>query len=171
LTADILPGSFVHTMTDDSIINVDLQVGDTAPDFTAVLQTPDSAEEINLYSVLESGKKVLLVFYPGDDTPGCTKQLCGIRDVYSEYEKKGVQVIGVNHASEGSHLKFINKYNYQFGIVVDEGHVIRELYGAKKKFFKNFTTKRGVFLIDTDKTILYRFWGQQDNQAILDLLG
>jgi peroxiredoxin len=48
---------------------------------------------------------------------------------------------------------------------------IRDLYGAKKKFFQNLTTKRGVFLIDTDKTIIYRFWGQQDNQAILDLLG
>jgi peroxiredoxin Q/BCP len=146
------------------------QVGQKAPNFTAILVSPEGSKEINLYSILDSGKKVLLVFYPADGTPGCTKQLCGIRDVYSQYQDYDVEIIGVNHGDEKSHQKFIQNQGYQFGIVIDEDKKIRDLYGATKKFFQNLTTKRGVFLIDTDKTIIYRFWGQQDNQAILDLL-
>jgi peroxiredoxin Q/BCP len=75
------------------------QVGQKAPNFTAILVSPEGSKEINLYSILESGKKVLLVFYPADDTPGCTKQLCGIqRRLQSVPEDYDVEVIGVNHA-------------------------------------------------------------------------
>ncbi len=81
-----------------------LKVGDKAPDFTAKNQ---AGIEISLSKLLKEGKKVLLVFYPGDDTPGCTSQLCGIRDIYKEYKDLGVEVYGVNHADEKSHQKFI----------------------------------------------------------------
>ena len=146
---------------------VKLEVGDKAPDFTTVTQ---SGDKIDLYNLLGSGQKVLLVFYPGDDTPGCTSQLCGIRDVYSDYKKLGVRVLGVNHADAKSHQKFIDKFSYPFDILVDEGKVISHQYGAIKKFFANYVLKRGVFLIDTDGTILYIFWGQQDNQKVMDVL-
>lgn len=150
---------------------IKLQVGEIAPNFSAVSQNPDrSTENIELNKILESGKKVLLVFYPGDDTPGCTAQLCGIRDVYKEYEDLGVVVLGVNHAGEESHLKFIKKYEFPFPIVVDQDKSIRAKYGAEKLFFKNITTKRSVFLIDTNKKILFIKWGQQDNEEILNML-
>jgi thioredoxin-dependent peroxiredoxin len=139
--------------------------GDMAPDFTAITQT---GEEIHLYDVLQAGSKVLLIFYPGDDTPGCTAQLCGVRDVYTEYQKKGIKVFGINHADQKSHQKFINKHQYQFDILVDTNKEIAHKYGAIKKFFSNQIIKRGVFLIDTDCEILYNVWGQQDNQLVIN---
>jgi peroxiredoxin Q/BCP len=154
-------------MSEDKI---KLKIQDTAPNFVAKVQNSDgSLEEIELYKLLET-QKVLLVFYPGDNTPGCTAQLCGIRDVYSDYQKYNVKVLGVNPANGESHLKFIEKFNYQFGIIIDEDKTIREKYGAIGQFFKAVITKRGVFLINQDKTIDYIFWGQQDNQKIFDLL-
>jgi thioredoxin-dependent peroxiredoxin len=154
-----------------------LEVGQIAPDFSAKVQEADgNVSEVNLHKFLQEknskGKenKVLLIFYPGDDTPGCTKQLCGIRDVYQEYEELGVTVLGVNPADQKSHLKFIQKYNFPFGIIVDEDKTIREKYGAIKKFFVNLTTKRGVFLIGKNAEILFIHWGQQDNQKIIEML-
>lgn len=147
-----------------------LNIGEVAPNFEATLQNPDGSNEVvELYKLLET-QKVLLVFYPGDDTPGCTKQLCGIRDVYGDYKKYNVKVLGVNQANKESHFKFIEKYNYPFGIIVDEDKSIRQKYGAIGKFFANTVTKRGVFLINEDKTIQYIFWGQQDNEKIFEIL-
>ena len=149
------------------IPTVKLEVGDLAPDFIALTQ---SGEKIVLSEVLRSGKKVLIVFYPGDDTPGCTKQLCGIRDVYSEYAKLGVRVFGINHGDAKSHQKFIDKYSYQFDILVDEDKSIAKDFGAIKKFFAHYILKRGVFLINFDGTITYRFWGQHDNQKVIEAI-
>ncbi len=147
-----------------------LKIGDIAPNFVAKIQNPDeSISDFDLYKEL-TNNLVLLIFYPGDDTPGCTAQLCGVRDVYSQYQKYNVKVVGVNQADSNSHLKFIKKYTFPFGIIIDEDKKIRESYGAEKKFIKYLTTKRGVFLINKDKKIEYIFWGQQDNQKIFDLL-
>lgn len=157
--------------TIDDLSKVKLEVGQIAPDFSAQIQNPDgSIEDFNLKKTLANGEKVLLVFYPGDDTPGCTKQLCGIKDVYKEYRDLKVRVVGVNHADGKSHLKFIKKYEYPFGIVIDTDKSIRNSYGATKLFFRNITTKRSVFLIDTDGKILFIFWGQQNNEEIINLL-
>lgn len=148
-----------------------LEIGDLAPVFEAEMQNPDGTiENFNLEKVLNQNQKVLLVFYPGDDTPGCTAQLCAIRDIYSQYQQLGVKVVGVNHADSKSHLKFITKYQYPFGIIIDKDKSIRSQYGAEKAFFKNITTKRSVFLIDTNRKILFIHWGQQDNQQIINLL-
>lgn len=153
------------------ITNTTLQtaptVGEIAPDFSLKNQ---NGEEISLYTLLDSGKKVLLVFYPADQTPGCTLQLCGIRDIYAEYQKHNVVVLGINKGSAQSHQDFITAQSYQFDILVDDQEVVTNLYGAKKLFFKNLMTKRGVFLINTDKKIIYRQWGQHDNTKILDVL-
>jgi thioredoxin-dependent peroxiredoxin len=147
-----------------------LIVGQIVPDFTATIQNPNGTETFNLKETLVTGTKVLFIFYPGDDTPGCTTQLCGVRDVYTTYQKLGVKVVGINHASSESHLKFIKKFEYPFGIIVDEDKSIRELFGAVGSFFGKPTTKRSVFLVDTDGKILYRFFGQQDNEKIFELL-
>ena len=144
-----------------------LKIGDIAPEFTAVNQ---DGQKFNLHDTLQEFNKVLLIFYPGDDTPGCTKQLCGVRDVYQLYSKLGVKVVGVNHGSSQSHKKFITKYNFPFDIIVDEGKTIRDSYGAVKLFFKNLTVKRGVFLINSDSKIEYMFWGQQDNSVIIEMI-
>jgi thioredoxin-dependent peroxiredoxin len=147
-----------------------LTIGQSVSDFSANVQNPDGTENFNLKETLAAGQKVLLIFYPGDDTPGCTTQLCGVRDVYSQYQKYGVKVLGVNPASGESHLKFIKKHAYQFGIIVDEDKSIRELFGAVGSFFGKPTTKRSVFLIDTDGKLIFKVIGQQDNQEIFDLL-
>jgi thioredoxin-dependent peroxiredoxin len=147
-----------------------LTAGQIVPEFTATIQNPTGIEVFNLKETLATGTKVLFIFYPGDDTPGCTAQLCGVRDVYATYQKLGVKVVGINHASSESHHKFINKFEYPFGIIVDEDKSIRELFGAVGSFFGKPTTKRSVFLVDTDGKILYRFFGQQDNEKIFELL-
>lgn len=163
--------NFTMEINEKKPSTVKLAVGDLAPSFVAQIQNPDGTlENFNLQQTLNEGSKVLLVFYPGDDTPGCTAQLCGIRDIYSEYKKLGVKVVGINHADSKSHLKFITKYQYPFGIVIDSDKSIRHSYGAEKAFFKNITTKRSVFLIDTNGKILFIHWGQQDNDKILQLL-
>jgi len=154
-------------MSDETNTMPVLEIGEKAPMFIAKNQ---NGEEVNLQSILESGSKVLLIFYPGDDTPGCTQQLCGVRDIYAQYAAAGIKVFGINHADEKSHEKFISKYAFPFDIFVDENKEIAKKYGALKKFFANFVIKRGVFLLDTDGTILYRYWGQQDNHKILSLL-
>lgn len=147
-----------------------LQIGAKTPDFTATVQNSDgSISDITLSSLL-SESKVLLIFYPGDDTPGCTAQLCGVRDVYATYQKLGVTVLGVNPANAESHLKFIQKFDYPFGIIVDEDKSIREKFGAVGSFFGKPTTRRSVFLLDTDGTCIYRFFGQQDNNKIFEIL-
>jgi thioredoxin-dependent peroxiredoxin len=150
-----------------SITKVKLEIGDTAPDFNA---TNQKNESINLYSILDSGKKVLLVFYPSDFTPGCTKQLCGIRDVYSEYESLGVTVLGVNPADAQKHAEFIEHYGYQFDILVDNDREIIDKFGAKGFLYGRPRIMRGVFLIGGDRKIIYRFWGQQNNEKIIELL-
>lgn len=156
---------------------VELKVGDIAPDFTAEVQNADGSIETITLSEFVAGKnptnkptKALLVFYPADQTPGCTTQLCGIRDVYTGYQAVGVIPLGINPSSADSHLKFIQKHDYQFGIVVDQDKTIREKYGATKMFFTNKTTKRGVFLADENMKIIYQVWGQQDNAKIIAML-
>ena len=147
-----------------------LKEGLKAPNIQAKIVFDSETKDFDLYQTLEDGKTVMLVFYPGDDTPGCTKQLCGVRDTYKEYQDLDVEVVGVNPGGEDSHRKFIQKYGYQFGIVIDEGKKVRADYGAERKFFKNMITKRGVFVIKPDKTIAYIKWGQQDNQKVIDLI-
>jgi thioredoxin-dependent peroxiredoxin len=145
---------------------VKLEVGQPAPDFTL---TNQNNQEFKLSQALQKGK-VMLVFYPTDFTPGCTKQLCGIRDVYKEYADLGVKVVGVNKGTAQSHQKFIAEYGYQFDILSDPDNKIRDSYGAIKLFFNNITTKRGVVLVGQNGLIEYIFWGQQDNQTIIDFI-
>ncbi len=124
-----------------------LHIGDKAPDFTSVDQ---NGESISLGNFI--GKKVVLYFYPKDDTPGCTAQACNLRDNYSSLSGKGFQVIGVSNDSIKKHKKFENKYELPFPLVADEEKTIVELYGVygEKKFMgKTYMgINRTTFLID-----------------------
>ena len=107
------------------------------------------------------GQKVLLYFYPADDTPGCTKEACNFRDDYSAYEKAGVVILGVSPDSLESHVKFKKKFDLQFPLLVDEGHVVCDAYGVwgPKKFLgKSYEgVLRTTFLIDGQGNIVKVF--------------
>ncbi len=98
------------------------------------------------------GKKVVLYFYPKDDTPGCTAEACNLRDNYEDLLKKGFAVIGVSPDSEKSHVKFRNKYSLPFTLISDPEKKILNLYGAygeKKMYGKTVTgVLRTTFIID-----------------------
>lgn len=144
-----------------------LNVGDKAPLFSLKNQNDQT---IVLKELLAEGHKVLLVVYPKDDTPGCTAQMCRVKDDYSEFTKIGVKVFGLNHGGAASHIKFIEKYNFPFDILIDENRKTIKEYGSTKMFFKNEVTQRSAFVIDTNGKIIFAIKGQQDNQEILDLL-
>ena len=107
------------------------------------------------------GRKVLLYFYPEDDTPGCTKEACNFRDDYSAYEKAGVVILGVSPDSVESHVKFKKKFQIPFPLLVDEGHKVCDLYGVwgpKKYLGKSYDgVLRTTFLIDENGAIIKVF--------------
>ena len=124
-----------------------LQKGDAAPDFTLKNQ---NGEDVKLSDL--RGNKVALYFYPKDDTPGCTKQACSIRDNFSELEDAGIKVFGISMDDQTSHQKFISKYDLPFSLLIDENHRIADKYGSygEKKFMgKTYDgILRKTFLID-----------------------
>jgi len=131
----------------------DLSTGNAAPDFTT---TTDTGEILSLSDL--RGKKVVLYFYPKDDTPGCTKQACGFRDSYADFEAHGALVFGVSPQGEGSHAKFRAKYDLPFTLLVDEDHKIAEAYGVwgeKKMYGRSYMgVTRSHFVIDEAGTIV-----------------
>ena len=128
-----------------------LSAGDNAPSFafTENGQTIRS-EEIN--------SPHLVYFYPKDDTPGCTKEACAIRDAWSEFESAGLRVIGVSKDSEKSHDKFIEKYSLPFPLIADTEMELAQAFGVfgEKKFMGRVYDgiHRMSFLIAADGTIL-----------------
>jgi peroxiredoxin Q/BCP len=124
-----------------------LKAGEMAPDFTAKNQ---DGKEISLSSF--RGKKVVLYFYPKDDTPGCTAEACNLRDNYDDLTKKGFEVIGVSPDDEKSHTKFAAKYNLQFSLIADTSKTILKQYGAwglKKMYGKEYEgVLRTTYVID-----------------------
>ena len=124
-----------------------LQVGTPAPDFEAMTDTGETIKLSNF-----RGRRVVLYFYPKDDTPGCTTQSCGFRDAYPQIEERNAVVLGVSPDSAKSHQKFKTKYNLPFTLVVDENHSIAEAYGvwAEKSMFgkKYMGIERSHFVID-----------------------
>jgi peroxiredoxin Q/BCP len=124
-----------------------IQVGMTAPDFTL----PDAdGKPVKLSSF--HGKKVVLYFYPRDDTPGCTAQACGFRDRIDEIEEKNAVVIGISPDDASSHQKFRTKYKLPFILLSDPDHAVAATYGAwgEKSFMgKKFQgIIRSHFMID-----------------------
>src|SRR5204862_4901268 len=101
-----------------------IEEGKPAPDFELAT---DTGERVKLSDF--RGKPVVLYFYPKDDTPGCTRQACDIRDAWSAFEQAGVVVLGVSPDDEYSHAKFKGKYDLPFPLLADEGHQASEQYG------------------------------------------
>ncbi len=124
------------------------QVGDEAPDF----RLDSTRGEIRL-SERRSNGPVLLVFYPGDDTPVCTRQLCDYRDNLSVFSDLGVEVIAINSQSLASHSSFAEKHGLPFALVSDPGRETCRAYGALGLLGM---TKRALFLIGGDGRVLYR---------------
>ena len=108
-----------------------LKVGDAAPDFTAI---NEKNETVRLSDF--SGKKLVIYFYPKDDTPGCTAQACSLRDGYPVFQSKGYEIIGVSPDSAKKHVKFIEKFSLPFSLLADEDHAVSNAYGVwgPKKF-------------------------------------
>src|SRR5712672_762632 len=125
------------------------KVGDKAP----LIQGKD--QDAKTWKLADAvGKKVvLLYFYPKDDTPGCTKEACGLRDRMADLEKDHVQVIGVSFDDADSHKKFIAKHNLNFPLLVDTGGSIADSYGVRMPG-KNMA-RRASFLIGKDGKILH----------------
>lgn len=102
-----------------------IKVGAEAPKFN--LRDQDG-NDVSLESYL--GKRVILFFYPKDDTPGCTVEACNFRDDFKMYEEKNVVLLGISKDGEESHRKFISKFDLPFTLLCDEGHAVAEAYGA-----------------------------------------
>ena len=124
-----------------------LEVGTKAPDFK--LQDKDG-KEVSLSDFI--GKKVVLYFYPKDNTPGCTRQACAFAGLYNEFQKKGVEVIGISKDSVASHIKFAEKYNLPFILLSDSELSAIKAYGVwqEKKMYGKMTmgVVRTTFIID-----------------------
>jgi len=124
-----------------------LKEGTAAPAFN----TNDANGEIISLKDLR-GQKVVLYFYPKDDTPGCTKEACSFRDEFAKFKKRGIKVLGVSPDSEASHKKFETKYKLPFTLLADKDHAIADAYGVwgEKKFMGRtyMGVQRTTFLID-----------------------
>ncbi len=124
-----------------------LKTGDAAPQWSA---TNQNGQPVALSDF--AGKKVVLYFYPKDDTPGCTAEACNLRDNFAALQEKGVVVLGVSTDGEKSHKKFEEKYKLPFTLVADNEKAIVNAYGlwGEKKFMGKayMGTTRATFLID-----------------------
>lgn len=142
---------------------ISLNEGDKAPGFTGVDQ---NGKKISLSDF--KGKKVVLYFYPGDDTPTCTIQACNLRDNYGLLKKNGFVVIGVSPDDSKSHKKFEAKFNLPFILIADPSHKILEKYGlwGPKQMFGNLYmgVHRTTFLID-EKGIIRKKFSRPKNKA------
>ena len=136
-----------------------LKIGDPAPAFALQSSNGDTV----LLSDFAGKNYVVLVFYPGDQTPGCTKQLCAVRDDYSKFTAKNAVVFGVNPADIESHKKFIAKKRYQFPLLVDKDRETAKAYECAGALF----IARTVFVIAPDGRIVYMKRGMPPDSEIL----
>jgi peroxiredoxin Q/BCP len=134
-----------------------LPTGTTAPDFSL----PDETGRMVHLAGLR-GRNVVLVFYPGDDTPGCTKQLCQFRDGWSEAQARGVDVFGINPQSARKHGDFRRKFSFPFPLLVDSGQKVGALYRTN-----GLIVKRTVYLIGRDGVIRFSRRGMPSPHDVL----
>ena len=129
-----------------------LKIGDKAPDFQGL---NEKGEQVSLRDF--EGKKLILFFYPKDDTPGCTAEACSLRDSYQELRDKNFELLGISVDDAKKHNKFITKYTLPFSLIADTEHVVVNAYGVwgEKKFMgKVFDgIHRKTFVIDEKGTI------------------
>jgi len=128
----------------------DVTVGTKAPDFSL----PDQTEKVVSLKHLK-GQQVVLYFYPKDDTPGCTKESCDLRDSYTKITKTGAAILGVSLDGAESHRKFIQKYSLPFSLLSDEATAVSKAYGVYK--LKNMYGKK--------------YWGIERSTFVIDRAG
>ena len=150
-----------------------LKEGDKAPGFTA---NDQNGKAVSLADF--AGKKVILYFYPKDDTPGCTAEACDFRDNYQSMLSKGFEVIGVSSDDEKSHKKFETKYSLPFTLIADPDKSINEAYGVwveKNMYGKKYMgTARTTFIISESgeiEKIIDKVDTKNSSQQVIDILG
>ena len=135
-----------------------LEAGMDAPDF----ELPDGGGNVWKLSELR-GKKVILYFYPADDTPGCTAEACDFRDSHQDLEAAGYVVLGVSPQGEDSHQRFAHKYNLNFPLLVDKDLAAAKAYGAARAngLFKGIplSVQRATFVIDDEGKVVQALYG------------
>ena len=124
-----------------------LKVGDTAPDFTA---GSSAGTQVHLKDVVGKAP-IVLYFYPKDDTPGCTKEACDLRDNFTAFRKLNAIVFGISYDSVASHQAFVKKYNLPFELLSDQDKKIAKLYGADGMLYAS----RMTFVIDNTGKIAW----------------
>ena len=134
---------------------VHIKEGQLAPDFTLLHQN-GKPHTLSTYI----GKKVVIYFYPKDDTPGCTKEACSIRDSYDDFINKDIVVFGISYDNSTTHQKFIEKYKLPFNLLSDTEKLVSQLYGTKGAFFPI----RKTFLVDESGKIVKIY----DQVSVLD---
>ena len=144
--------------------------GAAAPAFTT---TDTNGKKVSLKDL--RGQKVVLYFYPKDDTPGCTKEACSFRDEFSQFKKRGIEVLGISPDNEASHKKFTAKYKLPFTLLTDADHAIADAYGTygEKRFMGRtyMGVKRTTFLIDEKgkiKKIFEKVKPEEHAREVLD---
>lgn len=139
--------SLVYFNCEDKDMSV--KIGDIAPDFKLKDETGNfrSLEEFR-------GSKVALYFYPKDDTPGCTKQACSLRDGYLDLKEANIVILGISYDSPESHKKFAEEYNLPFLLLSDENREVAKKYGSSWRVLGNFLIKRQTYLINEDGIIV-----------------
>ena len=123
-----------------------VEEGQPAPDFEL---ESDAGETVKLSDL--RGKPVVLYFYPKDDTPGCTRQACGIRDAWGEFQKAGAEVFGISADTTASHEKFKSQYSLPFTLLADPEHKLAEPYGVGQEGKNSY--ERSTFVIGADGNV------------------
>jgi len=149
-----------------------LQEGQAAPDFTV---KNDDGETVRLSDY--RGRNVILYFYPKDNTPGCTKEACGFRDLQADFEKVNSVILGVSPDSVKSHQNFKNKYELPFTLLSDDNKEVVQLYGVwkeKSMYGKKYMgVERTTFVIDKEgkiRKIFPKVKVPQHPEAVLDVV-
>ncbi|MCS6934712.1 MAG: thioredoxin-dependent thiol peroxidase [Chitinophagales bacterium] len=140
----------------------ELKEGDKAPAFTAKDQ---HGKKVSLKDF--KGRKLVLYFYPKDDTPGCTAEACSFRDHYDELRAKGYEIVGVSPQGEASHKKFADKYSLPFALLQDEDHRLAESYGAwgeKVLYGKKYEGMHRITYLIDEKGVIERIIRKVDTK-------
>jgi peroxiredoxin Q/BCP len=135
----------------------------------------DAGEPVTLSAL--KGRPVVIYFYPKDDTPGCTTQACGIRDVYGEFQARGAVVLGISRDDADSHRRFREKYGLPFTLLSDPDHEVADAYGVwgeRKNYGKTYMgINRSTFVIDSDGNVAKALYGVKPDghaELVLDAL-
>ena len=146
-----------------------INIGDSVPDFL-LLDQNDQEHSIKKYK----GQKVLLFFYPKDNTPGCTQEACSFRDAYKDIKDKGVQILGISKDNTRSKKRFADKYELNFPLLADEDKTIAQAYEVLKEksmFGKKYMgIQRDSFLIDENGKLLKHYIKVKPSEHVAEVL-